>query len=360
MDNIEYFEASNPATVGVYSRPEILTTSIVRVSIDGQDTDNQLPGFGCGNSPDVYPHSRSRENKHLEDNRQESMDNIECFEASNPATVGVYSCPEILTTSIVGVSIDGQDTDNQLPGFGCGNSPNVYPHSRSRENKHSEDNHQESIGNTQCFEASNPVTVGVYSCPEVLTTSSVGVSMDGHNTDNQLPGFDNSHNVRHSMDCIHDGSFKRKDVLIDKISADKEEMTSQQKDQKNWGNEMTVTVDIPTSATNGESIPISALFLVDTGAECSFISTYYFMTALKEYYPLQSTLVKLKAVNNSSVRVEGSVDLNIVIGKKQVRHTFIVADISDTAILGMDFLRQYKCTWNWESNSLIIVRGIYQ
>ena len=35
------------------------------------------------------------------------------------------------------------------------------------------------------------------------------------------------------MDCIHDGSFKRKDVLIDKISADKEEMTTHQKDQKN-------------------------------------------------------------------------------------------------------------------------------
>ena len=143
IDNTQCFEASDPATVGVYSRPEILTTSIVAVLIDGQDTDNQLPGFGCGNSPDVYPHSRSRENKHLEDNRQESMDNIECFEASNPATVVVYSRPEILTTSIVGVSIDGQDTDNQLPGFGCGNSPDVYPHSRSKENRHSEDNHQE-------------------------------------------------------------------------------------------------------------------------------------------------------------------------------------------------------------------------
>ena len=53
------------------------------------------------------------------------MDNIQCLEASNPATVGVYSRPEILTTSIVGVSIDGQDTDNQLPGFGCGNSHNL-------------------------------------------------------------------------------------------------------------------------------------------------------------------------------------------------------------------------------------------
>ena len=189
MDNIECFEASNPATVGVYSRPEILTTSIIGVSIDCQDNDNQLPGFGCGNSPDVYPHSRSKENRHLEDNRQESMDNIECFEASNPATVGVYSCPEILTTSIVGVSIDGQDNDNQLPGFGCGNSPDVYPHSRSKENRHLEDNRQESMDNIECFEASNSATVGVYSRPEILTTSIVGASIDGQDTDNQLPGF---------------------------------------------------------------------------------------------------------------------------------------------------------------------------
>ena len=48
-----------------------------------------------------------------------------------------------MTTSIIGVLIDGQDTDNQLPGFGGGNSPDVYPHSRSKENRHSEDNHQE-------------------------------------------------------------------------------------------------------------------------------------------------------------------------------------------------------------------------
>ena len=87
------------------------------------------------------------------------------------------------------------------------------------------------------------------------------------------------------MDCIHNDSFKRKDVLINKISADKKELTSQQEKQNNWSNEMTVTVDILTSPANGESIPISSLFLVDTGAECSFISTY-FITVLKEYYPL--------------------------------------------------------------------------
>ena len=65
----------------------------------------------------------------------------------------------------------------------------------------------------------------------------------------------------------------------------------------------------------------------------------------------------MKALNNSSVGVERSVDLNIMIGKKQVRHIFIVADISDTAILGMDFLRKYTCTWNWESNSMIVAGG---
>ena len=158
--------------------------------IDGQDTDNQLPGFCCGNSPEVYPHSRNKENRHSEDNRQELIDNTQCFEASNPTTVGVYSRPEILTISIVGVSIDGQDTDNQLPGFGCGSSTEVYPHSRNKENRHSEDNRQDLIDNTQWFEASNPATVGVYSRPEILTISIVGVSIDGQDTDNQLPGFD--------------------------------------------------------------------------------------------------------------------------------------------------------------------------
>ena len=178
------------------------------------------------------------------------------------------------------------------------------------------DNQLESMDNMQCFEASYPATVGIYSCPEVLTTSSVGVSMDGQDTDSQLPGFGcgYSHNVSHSMDCIHGDSFKRKDVFINKSSLDIEELTTQQEEQKNWSNEMTVTVDIVTSSTNGESIPISSLLFVDTGAECSFTSASYFITVLKEYYPLQSTIVKLKAMNNSSVRVEGSVDLNIMIG----------------------------------------------
>ena len=93
--------------------------------------------------------------------------------------------------------------------------------------------------------------------------------------------------------------------------------------------------------------------LVDTGAEMSFVSEDTFRRCGTDVQ-LEAADMRLKAINGSSVRVGGKCHLTVGLQGRKFDQTFIVADIGDEAVLGMDFLRRYRCQWDWEAEKLVL------
>lgn len=94
--------------------------------------------------------------------------------------------------------------------------------------------------------------------------------------------------------------------------------------------------------------------LVDSGAEISLIHR-----KITEHFPdtecLNSTEIKLRSATGDSIGVVGEMDLNFKLGKKHLRHTFVVAEnISRSVILGRDCLKAHNIKLDFGSNHLIL------
>ena len=98
----------------------------------------------------------------------------------------------------------------------------------------------------------------------------------------------------------------------------------------------------------------SVNWLVDTGAEKSFISSKVFDRFLRGKVPLEEVRLRFSAINGSRVEVRGVCHLKISLNGRIYQHRFIIAGIEDEAVLGFDFLEHYKCNWDWDTRSLII------
>ena len=103
----------------------------------------------------------------------------------------------------------------------------------------------------------------------------------------------------------------------------------------------------------GECDNPEILWLVDTGATRSIISTATYRKYLQRI-PLEKTCIPMTAINGSKIPVLGKCVLTVVLNGKEYVHNFIVAGIDDAGVLGRDFLRTYRCYWNWEHNVLDI------
>ena len=53
-------------------------------------------------------------------------------------------------------------------------------------------------------------------------------------------------------------------------------------------------------------------------------------------------------VDGSKLRVSGQAGMHITLGECALEHPMWVADVNDDAILGLDFMREHKCTLLWE------------
>jgi hypothetical protein len=120
-------------------------------------------------------------------------------------------------------------------------------------------------------------------------------------------------------------------------------------------NHKEVEIEIPgrirTSGT-GKSDP-EIMWLVDTGTTKSIISIKTYHQYLDERL-VDKTCTRMTAINGSNVPVLGKTILTIAINGKEYKHTFLIAGIEEEGILGKDFLRENRCYWNWEQNTLEI------
>ncbi|XP_062616134.1 uncharacterized protein LOC134277851 [Saccostrea cucullata] len=91
-----------------------------------------------------------------------------------------------------------------------------------------------------------------------------------------------------------------------------------------------------------ENHPIS--MLVDTGASVTILSSKVFENLdLKKGINLTPSLVKLTSANGERILVRGECPMKITVGDKTVTHNFLVANILNKCILGIDFMQQNAC-----------------
>ena len=91
-------------------------------------------------------------------------------------------------------------------------------------------------------------------------------------------------------------------------------------------------------------------FLIDTGSSVSVISKVWFGDINK----LSKSKEIIYLANGESITTLGRVSVGIKFGNAEFKHSVLVADIQIEAILGTDFLTQYKCQLDFEKDCLRI------
>lgn len=88
--------------------------------------------------------------------------------------------------------------------------------------------------------------------------------------------------------------------------------------------------------------------LIDTGASRSILQRNVIGSSKK----LQPSFFKLQTASGQLLPVFGEINQLVVIGKLEFRHKFLVADIVDKCILGLDFMERYAVTISFAKNSI--------
>ena len=92
--------------------------------------------------------------------------------------------------------------------------------------------------------------------------------------------------------------------------------------------------------------------LVDTGAEKSVLSKKLYDEQLSSDVRLNPAKFQLSSVNGQRLMVYGQCDVEVLYKTHRLVHSFMVADVNDSVILGADFLKQYRASWNWDTLEL--------
>ena len=113
--------------------------------------------------------------------------------------------------------------------------------------------------------------------------------------------------------------------------------------------EMNIDVQILRGETE---TPIT--FLLDTGAQRSFISQHVYDQKLATSVKKQRSFIRLYGVSGQELTTSGEVELDIAIGEEIVRQKFIIANIKEEGILGFDFCQNHQAEWRWKDKELTL------
>ena len=196
------------------------------------------------------------------------------------------------------------------------------------------------------------VIEGVHVIIEVLTQDVAGTYMDEHGID-RFSG--NHHHTEHpSHDMHHTTSTSASHGNAAKQPAGRDEVAgvkSPQIRQFSWGESVGKTMLVPVTLGKHR-----VLGVVDTAAQVSLISSdVWARLGFEMEHHLE--LVQLANAQRDSV-MDGHLYTHVgfLLGGRKFYSDFVVADISDEMIIGMDFLKKHKCKIDLEDDSLEIGR----
>eukprot|EP00057_Strongylocentrotus_purpuratus_P027863 XP_011682337.1 PREDICTED: uncharacterized protein LOC105446785 isoform X2 [Strongylocentrotus purpuratus] len=131
-------------------------------------------------------------------------------------------------------------------------------------------------------------------------------------------------------------------------------------------NAASLTVCVINEARRGMYIAVRingvvVSFLIDTGAMSTIMSqTFYNRIRKDEETDLQCTNIKLQQADGAPVRVFGTTTMNMQIGQAYLSTKFLVANIQNDGILGMDVLLATKSTIDCDKCELIMDGNVIQ
>jgi len=76
---------------------------------------------------------------------------------------------------------------------------------------------------------------------------------------------------------------------------------------------------------------------------------------LLDSLPIHATGVVLVDAQGQRIATEGEVELDLSVGHKKVRHTFVVASVTSDILLGMDFLEKFGCVVDFSGRILTVL-----
>ncbi len=102
---------------------------------------------------------------------------------------------------------------------------------------------------------------------------------------------------------------------------------------------------------------VDMTLLVDTGASCKIVVEDVFreLKRLSEVGKVFKERRRLQAADGAPLKVLGKLKLPIQLGSVVVQQDVIGANITDSGILGYDFLKQHKCSINIANQELVIM-----
>jgi hypothetical protein len=89
--------------------------------------------------------------------------------------------------------------------------------------------------------------------------------------------------------------------------------------------------------------------LLDSGSEVSVVPSRYVHTD-----ELKPSVQILNAANGTAIRVLGEVDINLELGSQQISVPCLVSEHVDEILLGLSFLEQNACIWDFAKHSILV------
>ncbi|GBN64519.1 hypothetical protein AVEN_146716-1 [Araneus ventricosus] len=96
---------------------------------------------------------------------------------------------------------------------------------------------------------------------------------------------------------------------------------------------------------------IPCFLLVDTGTNITLLRADL-GRKLKEQLIYTSPNMTLTTATGEKAKIQGKLDASIECGYRKFQHRVYVADITDSCILGLDFLQKFKFTVDLEKNKI--------
>ena len=87
----------------------------------------------------------------------------------------------------------------------------------------------------------------------------------------------------------------------------------------------------------------TARMIVDTGSNISIVTTQLLRNIAKDLSCVKSVPNCLRSVTGEKLTLLGTITLKLEIGNREILQSFYVVDISESCLLGLDFLQQQHC-----------------
>ena len=113
-----------------------------------------------------------------------------------------------------------------------------------------------------------------------------------------------------------------------------------------------LVVDVYLESMKGYLVKAKGTY--DTGSQISLLKT-----DIVDSYPAAGWIGEIepykhvvRGASGEPISVRGELTMDCIIAGRKVKQDFVVADISEDVLLGLDFMVKYEAGWDWKSNSL--------